>query len=403
MAKYISDKIVKELPPPVKGNFIVYDDKDKGVAGFGVRVSAGGTKTFVLNYRNAEGRHRRYRIGEYGRNKWSVEAARKEAKIKKQAVDRGEDPQGDKHARRAADTVGSLCDLYIDEHLPDKRPSSQRSDKQMIARIIRPKLGSMKVAAIEDRDITKLHRSLKATPYRANRVLALLSKMFSLSVKWKLRADNPCRYVKRNIEVARKRYLRPEEIERLTEVLMNHPNTKAANVLRLCLLTGCRSGEALSATVDQFDLLKPSPKWTKPAATTKQGGEHELPLSDAAVMLIEGILAERETESRYLFPGRSPDAPLDNIKNSWEVIRRAAGIQDVRIHDLRHTHASILVSAGKSLPLIGRLLGHTQVATTQRYAHLYDDPLRDAVNEVANILTGAKSAEVVKLREGDNR
>ena len=398
MGVHITDNLVKELVPPDKGNRITYDDK---VSGFGIRVSAGGTKTFILNYRNAEGRHRRYRIGQYGRNRWSVEAARKEAGERKKAVDRGEDPQGDKKAKRDADTVANLCNLYIEEHLPDKRPSSQRNDKQMIDGIIRPKLGSMKVAAVEYSDISRLHRSLKATPYRANRVLALLSKMFSLSIKpWKLRADNPCHGVARFTEVKRKRFLKPEEIERLTKVLADHPNTKAANVLRLCLLTGCRVGEALGATVDQFDLSERKAKWTKPGATTKQKSEHEVPLGAAAVILVKDILAERNAESPFIFPGRTADAPLDNIKKSWETIRRAADIADVRIHDLRHTYASILVSAGASLPLIGALLGHTQPATTQRYAHMFDDPLRKAANEVGNIVTGATSAEVIPVREG---
>jgi integrase len=221
--------------------------------------------------------------------------------------------------------------------------------------------------------------------------------------------------------------LNTKEISRLVKVLADYPEIRAgkmdqihkdldalqsrerawglkvANVLRLCLLTGCRVGEALNATWSQLDLA--GDIWIKPGATTKQGTEHRAPLSEAAVLLVKDILAaapkdeDGKPESLYVFPGRSPDVPMGYIKKDWEVIRKVAKIEDVRMHDLRHTYASILVSTGASLPLIGALLGHTQVATTARYAHLFDDPLRKAADEVGYIVTGKKSAEVVKLRK----
>ena len=179
--------------------------------------------------------------------------------------------------------------------------------------------------------------------------------------------------------------------------------TKAANVVRLCLLTGCRVGEALGASLDQFDLS--AGVWTKPSAETKQKSEHRVPLGKAAVMLVKDILAslpmdqDGKPEGPYLFPGRTPDAPMDNLKRDWAMIRKAADIEDVRVHDLRHTHASMLASAGASLPMIGALLGHTQPATTARYAHLFADPLRKAADEVGNIVTGKPSAEVTPIRQ----
>ena len=371
MAERITDKLVKELVPPETGNRIVYDEKVKG---FGIRVTAGGAKSFVLNYRNAEGRERRLTIGTYGPDEWSVEAARRHAgEIKKQIV-RGEDPLAERVATREAPTVADLCDRYITDHLPRKRPTSQRDDKAMITKIIRPKLGTRKAAAVTHAEIDKLHRDMKATPYRANRVLALLSKMFNLAIRWGWRTDNPAMGVERFPEDKRTRYLSAEEIGRLTKALAEYEDQKAANVVRLCLLTGCRRGEALGATWDTFDL--DAGVWTKPGATTKQKTLHRVPLSEAAVMLLNGIREAApkgdndERVSRYTFPGRVPDAPLTEIKTAWAALRNAARIPDVRLHDLRHTYASILASAVASLPMIGALLGHTQANTTQRYSHL---------------------------------
>ena len=425
MAERITDKLVRELELPAKGNRIVYDDR---VSGFGIRITSGGSRSFVLNYRNSEGVERRLTIGPYGRNEWSVEAARKRAGDLKKNISNGGDPLAEKVEARGAASVAGLCDRYIDDHLPRKRPSSQRDDKAMITKIIRPKLGNQKVAGVTHLDIDKLHRAMKATPYRANRVLSLLSKMFALSIRYGWRPDNPCQGVERFHEEKRTRYLNTKEISRLVKVLADYPEIRAAkveqkhkdpdairsrervwglktaNVVRLCLLTGCRVGEALNATWSQLDLE--GDIWIKPGATTKQGTEHRAPLSGAAVLLVKDILAaapkdeDDKPESPYVFPGRTPDQPLNNLKRDWGTIRKTAKIEDVRMHDLRHTYASILVSTGASLPLIGALLGHTQVATTARYAHLFDDPLRKAADEVGYIVTGKKSAEVVKLGKG---
>ena len=398
MAERITDKFVKGLAPPETGNRIVYDDK---VSGFGIRSTAAGAKSFILNYRNTEGRERRLTIGAYGANEWSVEAARRRAGELKKTIALGGDPLAEKIDARTAPTVADLCNRYIEDYLPRKRPSSQRGDKGMIANIIRPKLGNRKVAAVSHAEIDKLHRSLREKPYQANRTLALLSKMFSLAIRWGWRPDNPCRGVERFPEDKRTRYLSAEEIGWLTKTLAEYEDQRAANVVRLCLLTGCRRGEALGATWDQLNLE--AGIWEKPAALTKQNTMHRAPLGDAATSLLRGILADAAKGengapvSRYVFPGKSPDAHLSNIKDSWQVIRKAAGIADVRLHDLRHTYASILASAGASLPMIGALLGHSQPNTTQRYAHLFDDPLRQLTDVVGHVVTGTKPAEVVPI------
>lgn len=428
MATRITDDLVKGLPLPASGNRVTYDDK---VRGFGIRVTAGGAKAFVLNYRIA-GRERRMAIGRYP--DWSVESARKRAKELRQDVDRGIDPLGTKQADRAAPTVADLCERYIEEHLPDKRASSARDDRAMIDNIIRPKLGAEKVAAVDQTRVRKLHRSLATTPYRANRVLALLSKMFTLSIGWGMRGDHPVKGVKRFDEIKRTEYLSPEQISRLVSVLDTYADQGAANIVRLLLLTGARSGEVRFARWAHFDLDRkifnndtkkeePAPIWTKPPDDTKQNKAHRVPLSDGAFALLKSMYAaaprddDGKLKNDYLFPGPLSGKPRTEIKDEWREIASAAGLYDVvagknakgepvetkvvkyRLHDLRHTYASLLVSSGLSLPIIGALLGHTQPGTTARYAHLMDDPLRQATNRVSDIVSGRKAADVVPIGE----
>jgi integrase len=424
----LSDTLVRSLPP---GSGITYDSGPERVRGFGVRVTAAGTRAFVLNYTVA-GRERRMTIGGYPT--WTVAAARDEAKRLRQEVDRGIDPLAERIAERAAPTVGDLCDRYLAEHAVKKRTT--KGDESMIARDVRPELGARKVASIEFADIDRLHRKLsKRAPYQANRVLALLSKMFSLAVRWQMRADNPVKGVERNPEDRRNRYLGGDELRRLTEALAAHGSQNAANAVRLLLLTGARRGEVLSATWDQFDLG--AGVWTKPSSHTKQKREHRTPLSAAARQLLLEVKAAAERRarekgrvpSRYVFPGRWANEPMVEIKTSWAALCKAAKLGEtvpktengkpvvgkdgrpvtvfrpnVRLHDLRHTYASVLASAGLSLPIIGALLGHTQPGTTARYAHLFDDPLRAATERVADIVTGkGKSGEVVPIERGGRR
>ncbi|MFD1986826.1 tyrosine-type recombinase/integrase [Mesorhizobium newzealandense] len=404
MSLKLTDTIVDKLPLPSTGNKITYDDDVKG---FGIRVTAGGARSFILNYRTRSGLERRYTIG--SRPDWKTGPAREEAKSLKKQIDVGADPMGEVSAAREAKTVADLCDRFEKEHLTKKRDSTARDYKALIKNHVLPALRNKKVADVEFTDIDGLHRKIsKTAPYLANRTVAVLSKMFGLAIKWRWRTDNPAKGIERNDEQKRHRYLSPAELLKLTEALTRLEDQQAANIFRLLLLTGARRGEVQAAKWEQIDLA--SGVWTKPGATTKQKTMHRVPLSAPARVLLTALREKAKDDAVYVFPGRGSDHRVE-IKNEWRDACVAAGIVEseivkdkvavkpsARIHDLRHTYASVLASAGLSLPIIGALLGHSQPATTARYAHLMDDPLRQATERAAAIVTAkGNGAEVVPL------
>jgi integrase len=369
MSQRLADGVVKTLPAPKSGSQITYDTEVKG---FGARITAAGARSFILNYRTRIGRERRYTIGNFP--DWKTAAARAEAAELKKRIDRGGDPLGDIHDGRKAPTVGDLCDRFVAEYLPRKRPSTQKSYQQQIEGEIRPALGRLKVAEVVFTDVDGLHRAIsKRALYRANRCVALLSRMFSMSIRWGLRTDNPCRGIERNQEFKRRRYLSAEELGRLTIALASCKDQQSADIIRMLLLTGARRGEVLAATWDDINLVAGT--WSKPAATTKQKSEHQVPLSAAARALLTGLRRRLPAGAKWLFPV-SDGGHRKDVKDAWAAICGAATIKNARVHDLRHTYASVLASTGQSLPIIGALLGHTTPSTTARYAHLFDDPLR---------------------------
>lgn len=394
----LGDKLVKELPAPDRGAKITYDSD---VAGFGVRVTKGGARAFVLNYRIA-GRERRYTIG--SATEWKATAARKFAADMKAKIRLGHDPLAELEEARNARTVADLCDRFEEDHLPRLRPATQKQYRQSIhgsarRKGIRDHFKHRKVEDLKHADLEAYHRTLSRTaPTMANRDLSVISRMLGLAVRWGWRSDNPARGIERNQETKRTRYLSQTEIKALTDALRDLPDQQAANVFRLMLLTGCRKGEALSARWSQFDLT--AGIWIKPGSTTKQKTEHRVPLSAAAVALLDGI----DREGQFVFPGQIEGQHRQEVKKQWENICAAAGLMDgegnktVRMHDLRHTYASVLASAGLSLPIIGALLGHSQPATTARYAHLMDDPLRQATERAAALVSGAEAAEVIDMK-----
>lgn len=260
-------------------------------------------------------------------------------------------------------------------------------------------------------DIDKLHRKITATgaKVRANRIIALLSRMFSLAVIWEMRSDNPVKGIERNPETARHRCLEDDELERLLAAVAAHPNRQGAHVIELLLLTGARRSEVLTMRWEQLDFGDGI--WTKPASATKQARLHRIPLSaPARQVLVKIKQAAEEKAAKYrrdlspwVFPARYGGGPLTDVKHVWIAICRTAGITDLHVHDLRHAYATFLASAGLSLPIIGRLLGHSQPGTSNRYSQL--DPLRAATDRVGAIVSAAKTGsrgggEIVPLRKG---
>jgi integrase len=387
MGERLTDRMVAKLAKPAAGNVIHFDSE---VGGFAIRITAAGARAFVLCYRNRAGRQRRLTIGAFG--EWTVGAARAEAKELKRRIDQGDDPLGKRVADRDAPTVADLCHRFIDEHLPKRRASTCRNYITIINNMILPKLGSFKVTEVRYTDIDGLHRKITkdGVPYQANRAVALLSKLFSLAIQWQWRTDNPARGIERNDEAKRERFLSLDELRRLSETLTKYPDQQSADIIRLLLLTGARSGEVKAMRWQDLN-VEPG-FWVKPSAHTKQKRIHRVPLSAPARELLAAIRAEAVDGAEYVFPGRFGAGHIVDFNKAWRQIRKAARIKDCRVHDFRHTYASILASSGHSLPVIGRLLGHTQAATTHRYAHLTDDPLR---------LATEKAGEVITNRNGD--
>jgi integrase len=364
---------------------------DSAVAGFGLRANAGGGKVFFFNYRIRTGRQRRYTIGSYP--SWSTGAARIEARRLDHIVDQGGDPLGELQDGRAAITVDELIGRFEQEHLSRRRAGTAADYRSMLAKHIKPALGKLKIAEVSPTDIDHLHHRITAAgyPYRANRVIAVLSKMFALAMRWNLRADNPCKGIEKNKEYHRRRYLKGDELAALLKALATYPDRRIADVFRILLMTGCRRGEALSMRWADVDLDKCI--WSKPPSSTKQKEAHEVPLAAPVKQLLTEIRQSQTTKQRplpeYVFPGSGANGHVVEVKRAWRRICKDAGISNLRIHDLRHSFASALVSDGASLPLIGSLLGHSNPSTTQRYAHLFDDPQRKAVERVGAAITAA--------------
>ena len=398
---HLTDATIRRLPKPAKSNKVHYDDE---VPGFGCRVTAAGARAFILNYVvKGSGRERRITIGQF--SDWSTTAARAKARELRRGVDDGADPLADIEAERAAPTVAELIDRFEQEHLPRKSESTAEDYRCMVRVWVRPHFGAhMKVADVVFDDIDRLHRKITKAgfEYRANGVIRVLSKIFSLAARWGMRDDNPCKGVERNVEHHRRRYLVGDELARLIKALAEHDDRQAADIIRLLLLTGARRGEVLA--MRWADVGLPDGTWSKPPSSTKQREHHQVPLSAPARQLLSEIrkrqAGKQQAVGEYVFPGVGGSGHVVELKRAWRNICKTAGITGLRIHDLRHSYASQLASGGTSLPMIGALLGHSNPATTHRYSHLFDDPLRAATERVGAIITAAgKPAEdPVKLK-----
>jgi integrase len=406
MPERLTDKAIWKLPAPERGNKVYRDAANASgkdwTAGFGLRVTAAGARSFVFEYRTKSGAKRRLTIG--SPPAWGLAAARKEATELSRQIDLGGDPLTELRNARGEPTVAELCDRLIADHLPKKRASTRTAYEGIINNHIKPALGTRKVAEIAYTDIDRLHQRVtsRVGPYAGNRTLAVLSKAFNLAIRLHMRTTNPVKGVERNLEERRERYLSAQELQRLSAALASYEDQVAANAIRLLLLTGARKNEVLTARWEDFDLEEGV--WTKPGAATKQTKPHRVPLSAPALQILVTAADRTERGAPWVFPGRILGQHRVNIKDDWATVCKAAGISAARIHDLRHTYASLLASAGQSLPVIGALLGHTQPATTARYAHLLDDPLRKATDRVGAMLspkvgTGGKVVSLGAKRE----
>jgi integrase len=400
MGTHLTERVVKAAEIGTR-KYVVFD---QDCAGFGLCVYESGRKGFVLIYRSS-GRQRRLTIGTWPA--WSVVTAREEAKRLKREIDKGEDPLDTRQSTRTAPLMKDLIDRFIEEHLPKLESTNASDQKSMLTKLVLPDWRNRLVTDITPTDVDRLLTKIaegrarpakpktrtrrraplvpaKPTPIRANRVGEVLRKMFTLAIQWRMRTDNPATSFRKRPETARERFLSFDEIGRLADALANDEDQRAAGIIRLCMLTGARLGEARTATFDQFNLDLAI--WTKQAAYTKQRRTHRVPISHEAVALIRLRRDAVPKGCPFLFPGDVEGQPVIELKRFWARMRTTAEIPDVRIHDLRHTFASLLVSGGASLEMIGKLLGHTQAGTTQRYAHLIESPLRAGVNAVGEML-----------------
>lgn len=389
---------------------------DSDLAGFGVKVTPAGRRSYFLYYRTHQGQQRRPSIGLHGAIK--PEAAREIAKRWLALVAQGKDPSQERQDSRAAPNMKELAERYLLEHADTrKKDSSAANDRRLIEKRIVPAIGAKKVAAISRTDIVALHHGLRKTPYEANRTLALLSKMFSLGERWGLRPDgsNPAKNIDRFKEEKRERYLSSEEIKRLWSVLVSEDaeglaSSSALLAIKLLMLTGRRVNEVLKLEWSHVDLDKGLLRLpdTKSGSLTVAIGAGALRLLQEAYDAAHSANRDENVVSistavegwrmpKYVIPGHVKGQPLVNIQKPWQKIRKTAALPDVRLHDLRHTYASVAAGLGMSLPLIGKLLGHKEQATTARYAHLSQDPIRVAAGaidmEFERLQLGAASAQ----------
>lgn len=354
---------------------------DDALPGFGLRVYPSGKKSFVLFYR--AGRQQRLMVlGSYG--VLTVQQAREKAQKVLASVLDGADPIETRQQERTAPLVSELAERYLREHArPKKKAASIEADERLLRLYVLPALGRRTVESLGTEDASKLHHNLHKKPIQANRVLALFSKLMSLAERWGMRAPgtNPCRLVERFRENKRERFLSSAELIRLGEVLAEaerdaSEHLSALLALRLLLLTGARKSEILTLRWDEVDFERSCLR-----LRDSKTGQKVIPLGAAALELL--TTAPREEGNPFVCFGEKAGQQFIGLQRPWQRLRKKAGLPAVRLHDLRHTHASVGAGAGFGLPIIGRILGHSNPSTTARYSHLADDPLRHAANHIS--------------------
>lgn len=379
----LTQKICSEIAAPVTSSKIY---RCSGTRGLGLKVTAKGRKTFVFSYSIA-GRERRITLGEFGA--WTLARAKKRVVELRRLVDQGIDPLAQKEAERKAPTMKSVWSWYTDHFLLKHSQSHKRDLSAAWEKIILPYFGNQ----------TKLQNLSKAgiqafldrvTRERgevtSNRCHSYLRSVLQKAHNDGLLASNPAAGgITRNGEQGRERFLTQKEFADLLAALLSRPDDTSAHAILMIALTGARKGQVLSMRWADINLKEAV--WTAPASTTKTKRTHRVFLNSLALKLLKKRAFEA-ADQPFVFPSHSIAGHLLSVRKTWRSATATANIHNCRIHDLRHTFASFLVSEGKSLEMIGALLGHSQTQTTKRYAHLFDDPLRRASEAIVKYSKG---------------
>ena len=365
---------------------------DRELAGFGVRVHTTGRKTYVVQSRGPSG-PKRVTLGRHG--EMSCDEARKQAARLIDRIRRGEEISA--AAPGAETTVAGLAERFMRTHVERHlKPASASAYRTMLEGHILPALGGMGLEEVGGAEVTALHHRLRETPARANQVVHLLSRMYTLAEAWELvpPGRNPCRALRRYRTRKRERFLTPEEYRRLGRALKEAcaeggtwPSAVAA--IRLLALTGCRRSEILNLGWDDVDRTAGDLRLRDAKA-----GPRMVPLTKPVLRVLDAI--PRSEDNPWVIAGQRPGKRLTGLHHYWRPVRERAGLADVRLHDLRHSYASRALALGESLYTIGKLLGHASVATSARYAHL----MRDAEREAAVRVGGSIGAHVANGRAG---
>lgn len=406
--KRITKRVVDTIKP-TGSEFTVWDSD---IRGFGVRVRANGAMSYVFVYRAGHGRKapvRKLTLEEV--SKLTPEEARNLAKKHLASVVHGRDPAVEKAENRRALTVSELAEVFIAEHAKVKRKSSTSAAYARILRLhVIPELGSTKADRLTRSAVSKLHLRMQDHPAVANKTLAVIGSMYGFAQRrgYVPEGLNPASRIDKYPEERRERFLTAEELSRLGDALLEaetdglpwevdttkpiskhlaRPENRrrqfdplALAALRLLLLTGCRLREILHLEWDHVDIERGM--LFLPDSKT---GQKAVVLNEAALR----VLASLEKLSPYVVPGEDFSRPRHDLKRLWAAVSRRAGLEGVRIHDLRHTFASVGAGIGLGLPIVGKLLGHTQAATTARYAHLDNDPVRRATQQIGQSIEAA--------------
>ena len=350
---------------------------DRDLAGFGVRVYRTGRKVYVVQTRGPEGL-KRLSLGRHGTI--TAESARKRAAAVIDRIQRGEPPEP---AQAAAPTVADLAGQFVKVHVAQHcKPRTATQYRGLLDNHILPALGGMELESVGRREVSALHERLRHTPIQANHAVRLLSMMFSLAEDWEVipARANPCRSVRRYRTKSRERFLTREECRALGRTLCEAeadgsewPGAIAA--IRLLVLTGCRHSEILGLRWDDVDHTAGVLR-----LRDSKTGARMVPLTAPVAAVLDGIA--RSPDSDSVIVGVRTRGAVTNISGYWQRLRRRAGLEDVRLHDLRHSFASRGLELGESLSTLGKLLGHRKMSSTARYAHLVRDAERAAAARV---------------------